>query len=334
MRKWLVLVAVAGGCSAEPAWQEGEIGTLSQGVTVGGVGGCSTFIVDGLSQQLIAEQNCIRPNALVSFAGKPGISVGSNVYAYLEPTAAAALEKAAGTLTLDVTSAFRTVAQQYLLYRWYQAGQCSISLAAVPGNSNHETGTAVDLSNYSAAVSAMSAQSWQHSYPSSDPVHFDYAGGGTVDLRNESVLAFQRLWNANNPNDKIAEDGAYGATTEAKLVASPATGFATGSTCANPPPPPPADGGSVGSEDGGTASSDGGTASSDGSAPGVGGNGGGAGGDLPADAPPVARSHGGCGVVAGGGGSDGAAALWLLLTVAVTRVGRGRRGNRRGVQRR
>jgi MYXO-CTERM domain-containing protein len=322
MRKWLVVVAVAGGCSAEPAWREGEIGTLSQGVTVGGVGGCSTFIVDGLSQQLIAEQNCIRPNALVSFAGKPGISVASNVYAFLEPTAAAAIEKAAGTLTLDVTSAFRTVAQQYLLYHWYQSGQCSISLAAVPGNSNHETGTAVDLSNYSAAVSSMSAQNWQHSFPSSDPVHFDYVGGGTVDLRSESVLAFQRLWNANNPNDKLAEDGAYGATTEAKLVASPATGFATGSTCANPPPPPPADGGSA-SSDGGSPGSDGGSAGSDGGAPGVGGNAGG--GDQPADAPPLAKSHGGCAVVVGAA-SDDRAAWWLLVVMALARFRRAERG--------
>ena len=326
MCKWLVVVAVAGGCSAEPAWQEGEIGTLYEGLTVGGVGGCSTFIVDGLSQQLIAEQNCIRANALVSFAGKPGISVGSNVYAFLEPTAAAAFEKAAESLPLDVTSAFRTVAQQYLLYHWYQTGQCSISLAAVPGNSNHETGTAVDLSNYSAAITAMGAQNWQHSYPSSDPVHFDYTGGGTVDLRSESVLAFQRLWNANNPTDKLAEDGAYGATTEAKLVASPATGFAIGSTCANPPPPPPGDGGTA-DNDGG-ASDDGGTAN-DGSTSPVGDDAGGT-GNLPADAPPLAKSHGGCAVA--GGNGNGAATAWLLLLFAVTLLGQRRASYRRRVR--
>jgi hypothetical protein len=34
----------------------------------------------------------------------------------------------------------RTVAQQYLLYTWYQNGQCGIGLAAKLGNSNHETG--------------------------------------------------------------------------------------------------------------------------------------------------------------------------------------------------
>ena len=115
--------------------------------------------------------------------------------------------------TLSVTSAFRTLAQQYLLYKWYQNGQCGISLAAVPGNSNHETGIAVDLGNYSSEIGNMSSHGWTHSYPSSDPVHFDYTAGGTTDLRSESVLAFQKLWNLNNPGAKIAEDGAYGPMT-------------------------------------------------------------------------------------------------------------------------
>jgi hypothetical protein len=241
MCKWLVVAAVvvAVGCSAEPAWQEGEIGTLSFGLTVGGAGGCSTFIVDGLSQQLIAEQNCIRANALVSFAGKPGISVGSNVYPYLEPKAAAGLEAAGASSTLSVTSAFRTIAQQYLLYRWYENGTCGISLAAVPGNSNHETGIAVDLSNYSSEIGNMSNHGWTHSYPSSDPVHFDYTAGGTVDLRSESVLAFQKLWNLNNPSATIAEDGDYGPMTAAKIAAAPATGFAKGTTCVPKTTPAP-----------------------------------------------------------------------------------------------
>lgn len=239
MAKWLVALVLMAGCSAEPAWQEGEIGVLYDGLTVGGAGGCSTFILDGLSKQLIGEQNCIRKDALVSFAGKKNISVGSSVYAYLEPKAAGGLEAAALTTALSINSAFRTVAQQYLLYHWYQTGQCGISLAALPGNSNHETGIAVDVANYSAALGALEAHGWSHSYPSSDPVHYDYVGGGTVDLRSESVLAFQKLWNLNNPGDPIAEDGDYGPQTEARLKASPATGFAKGSTCATPPPPPP-----------------------------------------------------------------------------------------------
>ena len=57
----LLVVLVLGGCSAEePSWEEGEIGEVYEGLSVGGAGGCSTFVVDGLSKQLIAEQNCIQ----------------------------------------------------------------------------------------------------------------------------------------------------------------------------------------------------------------------------------------------------------------------------------
>jgi MYXO-CTERM domain-containing protein len=237
------------GCQPadEPAWQDGELGEWQPGLTVSGAGGCSTFIVDGLSQQLIAEQNCIRPGALISFKGATGVSIGSNVYPFLEATAHDGLVAAAQAHTLDVSSAFRTLAQQYLLYKWYQAGQCGISLAAVPGNSNHETGIAVDLSNYSSVITTMTNHGFSHTYPSSDPVHFDYTGAGVIDLRNESVLAFQKLWNLNNPGDKIAEDGDYGPQTGARVAKSPADGFAKGSTCAaqnqpapsNPPPSMP-----------------------------------------------------------------------------------------------
>jgi MYXO-CTERM domain-containing protein len=138
---------------------------------------------------------------------------------------------------LSVNSAFRTIAQQYLLYRWYQNGQCGISLAAVPGNSNHETGIAVDVGNYASVIGTLAGHGWSHSYPSSDPVHFDYTAGGTIDLRAESVLAFQKLWNQNNPGDKIAEDGDYGPMTAARIAKAPTTGFAKGSTCAPTTPP-------------------------------------------------------------------------------------------------
>src|SRR6185503_17636884 len=54
---------------------------------------------------------------------------------------------------------------------------------------------------------------------------------GSADIRGKDTLAFQRLWNRNHPTDKIAEDGAYGPQTEARLRQSPATGFTTGATC-------------------------------------------------------------------------------------------------------
>ena len=66
-----------------------------------------------------------------------------------------------------------------------------------------------------------------------------YVGGGTMDLAGLSVLAFQRLWNRNHPEDVISEDGAYGPQTEARILRSPAEGFAVGPGCDEPPPPAP-----------------------------------------------------------------------------------------------
>ncbi len=58
-----------------------------------------------------------------------------------------------------------------------------------------------------------------------DPPHFDYQGDAILDLRSQSILAFQQLWNQNHPNEIISEDGGFGPKTEAALNRSPAQGF-------------------------------------------------------------------------------------------------------------
>jgi MYXO-CTERM domain-containing protein len=191
--------------------------------------GCSTAAVVGLSKQIADEMACISPGLLAKFEPSTRLQITSNaVLPYLHSTAKTDLLKVAETKTLQVNSAFRTVAQQYLLYRWYQLGRCSITAAATPGRSNHETGRALDLANYSSVISAMAARGWSHSVPG-DPVHFDHLS--SPDSRGLGVKAFQRLWNRNHPNDRIAEDGLYGPQTEARLKSSPATGFALGASC-------------------------------------------------------------------------------------------------------
>ena len=117
--------------------------------------------------------------------------------------------------TVQVNSAFRTVAQQYLLYRWYQLGRCGITAAATPGRSNHESGRALDLANYSSLITAMAdAAAGRTTCPAIRCTSITWR---SPDIRGKDVLAFQRLWNRNHPNDKIAEDGAYGPQTEARL---------------------------------------------------------------------------------------------------------------------
>jgi hypothetical protein len=186
-------------------------------------------VVLGLSKQIADEVGCMNPASLVRFTPTANLRVSSNaVLPYLSAGGKADLESVATTRIVQINSAFRTVAQQYLLYRWFQQGRCGISAAATPGRSNHQSGRALDIANYSQLVSAMASRNWSHSVPG-DPVHFDHLG--SPDIRGRDVLAFQRLWNRNNPNDKIAEDGAYGPQTEARLRASPAPGFAVGASC-------------------------------------------------------------------------------------------------------
>ena len=103
------------------------------------------------------------------------------------------------------------------------SGICGIGLAAVPGTSNHEGGRAIDTSYYSYWLSALANYGWVHSYPDSDPVHFDYLAA--ADIRSQNLQAFQRLWNRNNPSATISEDGIYGPATENALYNSPCDGW-------------------------------------------------------------------------------------------------------------
>jgi len=191
--------------------------------------GCSTAVVIGLSKQIAEEAGCENPSSFVSFQGASGITLASNaVLPFLVKGARDDLEKVSAANSLDVTSALRTLAQQYLLYEWHAQGKCGITAAATVGNSNHEGGRAVDLGNYSARITAMAAHGWAHDV-AGDPVHFDHTA--SPDDRGQDIKAFQVLWNANNPSDTIATDGAYGPATEARLQKSPAAGFKVGPSC-------------------------------------------------------------------------------------------------------
>ncbi|HET9992725.1 MAG TPA: M15 family metallopeptidase, partial [Kofleriaceae bacterium] len=185
---------------------------------------CSTAIVRGLSTQIAQEVDCMAPNSLVKFSASSTIHFSSNaVLPYLHATAKTDLVNVGAGHPLQINSGYRTVAQQYLLYRWHAAGRCGISVVAAPGTSNHESGRAIDLANWSTRVSAMGARHWAHDVPG-DPVHFDHLT--SPDNRGKDVTAFQRLWNRNHPTDKISVDGAYGPQTAARLRVAPAQGFA------------------------------------------------------------------------------------------------------------
>ena len=96
-------------------------------------------------------------------------------------------------------------------------------MAATPGTSNHEGGRAIDTSYYSYWLSTLSTYGWVHSYPDSDPVHFDYTK--VSDIAQKNLLAFQKLWNKYNPTKTISEDGIYGPNTANALYNSPCNGW-------------------------------------------------------------------------------------------------------------
>ena len=222
-------LALAGGCVG---LDETEYGVAESAVSVGSyqTGTCSTSVVRGLSNQIAEEVGCMDPTSLVKFEPSANLQITSTaVLPFLNASAKTDLEKVATTRVVQINSAFRTVAQQYLLARWHDLGRCGITAAAPPGRSNHESGRALDVANYSSVISSMAARGWAHDVPG-DPVHFDHLS--SPDIRGKDVLAFQRLWNRNNAGDQIAADGVYGPQTEARLKASPATGFTTGATCA------------------------------------------------------------------------------------------------------
>jgi hypothetical protein len=156
------------------------------------------------------------------------------------------------SLSMRVTSALRTLPQQYILYHWYRNRRCGIRLASRPGHSHHEHGLAVDIGNYG---------QWRRSFEGGgfdwagrrDPWHFKYVSElerpetvdieehltaflsgeprGPVDMRELSTLAFQRLWNRNHPDDPLEEDGVYDRETARRIAKAPARGFSIGAQC-------------------------------------------------------------------------------------------------------
>ncbi len=205
-----------------------EVGGARAALTLeslAGTGGCSTAGAEAISAQLIDEMLCLAAGRLVRFEHANVTLTSSRVHPYLSPEGRDALYVAAASGEIQVNSALRTISDQYLLY----AG-CAV--AATPGSSNHETGRALDVANYTARLSALLAAGFTHPLPGTDPVHFEAAGD---DLRSLSVLAFQRLWNANHPADLIADDGVSGPQTLARLAMTPAEGFAIGHLCAATP---------------------------------------------------------------------------------------------------
>ena len=226
----LISIGFAVGACADPPALGEHVGAATVGDYE--TTSCSTAVVLELSRQIAGEVGCMAPGQLVAFPEGNGlVFTGGAVLPYASEVGRAdllAAVAAGGGMSLELTSAYRTVAQQYLLYRWYQLGRCGIPVAAAPGGSNHESGRAIDVGNWSAWVTILGDHGWAHDVPGDD-VHFDHLA--SPDLRGTDVLAFQRLWNRNHPHDRIREHGRWDAATARRLARAPADGFAVGPSC-------------------------------------------------------------------------------------------------------
>ena len=194
------------------------LGQTMQSVAAGQTS-CSTIGGEGLSAQLVATQQCLRPGQFVSFANDDITATSGRVHLVAQASARDALHTAAATVPLQINSAFRPLSDQYLLWA---SGQCSV--VATPGGSNHQSGRAVDVNNTTEARTALTSAGcvW---FGATDAVHYDCPGS---DLRDDAVFTFQRLWNINNPTDLLVEDGAWGPNTRSRMDQSPAAGFTYG----------------------------------------------------------------------------------------------------------
>jgi hypothetical protein len=194
---------------------------------------CSTAHVDGLSRQIIEEARCLDGNAFARVPVTRNLASAGHVFLYLDAPARDHLLRALDAhpdRVMKVHSALRTVAQQYLLSRWAAGKRCGIQLATLPGESNHETGLALDIAAHGAWRAALESEGFRW-LGAIDRVHFDFVGAGATHHDGLDVRAFQRLWNRNHAEDALAETGHYDAATEQRLKRSPAGGFPSGAHC-------------------------------------------------------------------------------------------------------
>src|SRR5690606_27927812 len=119
-----------------------------------------------------------------------------------------------------INSAFRTLLEQYYLST---ATAPACGAVAPPGTSNHESGSAVDVQQWDSARRALTGAGCVWPNIPNDPWHFNCPPFGA---KKRTVLAFQKLWNLNHPEDRIDEDGSFGPQTRARLRKTPMSGFA------------------------------------------------------------------------------------------------------------
>lgn len=243
-RRWWSLVVLAGvvtlasGCAPEDDASPAVAQTLRE-LAMENARTCAEIytypqaLIDGLSHQLIEELRCMDPGWLAYYEPCKEVGCiwahGPQPYA-ARPEVLDALYAAAASKNdyITITAGYRDVAMQYFS-RWFRENCNANFHAAIPGQSNHQGGRAIDVRSYDYWRETLFDFGFEHPIPGDRP-HYELIGDATfraesLQLRELSVLAFQTLWNRNNPDDLLDEDATYGTLTKAALGASPVAGF-------------------------------------------------------------------------------------------------------------
>jgi len=169
------------------------------------INACNTGLIRGLNLQIIAVLNSIAPNILVDFTDIEGVvAVGNKNNPFLQAAAKNSLKVAVterrksegNAVQLIVNSAYRTVAQQYLLNLQFQqvSDRCGIQAVAPPGFSNHESGLAIDIQDNIGWKPYLERHSYVW-FGLGDKPHFDYRFFAATrdDIGTLGIRAFQIL---------------------------------------------------------------------------------------------------------------------------------------------
>ncbi|MGL6131558.1 MAG: M15 family metallopeptidase [Fusobacteriaceae bacterium] len=176
---------------------------------------CETSGCAGLDKQLIAEMMSMSRH--FGFIPKhPNIDVSGCLHPMLNLGAANSLIKMKKGKKLVINSAYRTIAQQFIL--WNNKSRCGM-VAAFPGSSNHQSGLAIDIEDASYWRPYLEDLGWSW-LGSFDAMHFDFAGES---MKSLSIKAFQQLANKNGA--RLAVDGELGENTLFALRKAPEGGY-------------------------------------------------------------------------------------------------------------
>lgn len=206
--------------------------TVTVGAVADGLSDCSTNEVYGLSSQMLHQLHCDHPGVLDDIHSIEQLCMSSSLLPYLDRQAGNALKTALNHSTnpFTVTSSFRTMAEQYVLYQWSSNSRCGHSQTEDrPGSSDHMKGVALDISQYQQFKHEASTSRFQWQGESS-PTRFIFSSS-TFDVERALVRSFQKLWNVNHPTEKVVEDGVYGPQTQTVLRRTAAAGFKKAPSC-------------------------------------------------------------------------------------------------------